>query len=168
MKKIVSFLLILVALSSCETDVKFSDPGFQGRKDNFVWRADVSSATIAAGTLTINAYRGLESVTLSVPAPTTTITKFNPVTFNLATADDTSFATYRYEDEGFGFDYATGYDDVKNEAIGNGQILINELDFVKGRVSGQFKFNAKYDGESTIAAENVNYQEGVFYHVPLQ
>lgn len=168
MKKVLSLIIILVAFSACETDVKFSDPGFQGRKDNFVWRADIASATIAGGSLTINAYRGLEVVTLSVPAPTTPISKFNPVTFELATAAGTATASYTYEDEGVSFNYVTGYDSLKNEKIGNGQILLNEVDFENKRVSGQFKFNVKYDGASTVVPENVNYQEGAFYHIPLQ
>jgi len=168
MKKFLSLLIIVVAFSACETDVKFSDPGFQGRKDNFTWRADQATATIIDSILTITAYRGLEIVTLSVPAPTTPITRFNPVTFELATAANTSSATYTYEDQGTVFHYVTGYDDQENKGIGNGQILINELDFENHRVSGQFKFNVKYDGESTVVAENVNYQEGAFYHIPLQ
>jgi len=168
MKKILSLIIIVIAFSSCETDVKFSDPGFQGRKDNFVWRADDASATILDGQLTITAYRGLETVVLSVPAPTVAITKNNPVTFELATVEGTSTANYNYSDQGTAFNYVTGYDDFEGEGIGNGQVLINELDFVNKRVSGQFKFNVKYDGESEIVAENVNFQEGAFYHVPLQ
>lgn len=185
MKKIVSLLLILVAFSSCETDVKFSDPGLQGRKDNFIWRADLTTAEFEAidgtvdpnvGYLTIYAYRGLETVTLKVPLTyTNAITSSNPLEFNYGydTAhpenDDDIVATYSYQDNGLQLDYITGlgYNDGA-EQRGNLQITITELDPTERTVSGNFKFNAKYQGDSDIVPENVNFQEGAFYHVLIQ
>jgi len=182
MKKIFSILIIVLVLFSCESDVKFSDPGFQGRKDNFAWRADLTVAHFEAydaatdpndGYLTITAYRGLEVVTLQVPFRRDIgITKFNPQIFTLGPTADVSddiFASYQYEDEGFALTYATDPGEYPDgDSVGNAGITINEYDTTEFTVSGTFKFNAKYMGESTVVEDNVNFQEGVFYHIPLQ
>ncbi|MGK4566892.1 DUF6252 family protein [Flavobacterium sp. 3HN19-14] len=181
MKKILSLLLLTVAFWSCESDVKFSDPGFQGRKDNFAWRADLSDAHFTSynipdapneGYLTINGYKGLEIVTLRIPfLKNTPITKFNPAEYQLEPTPDDSddiAAIYTYEDQGFGLVYSTGQDLEHDESIGNATIVINDYDTVDQTVSGTFKFNAKYTGTSTVVNENVNFQEGAFYHVPIQ
>ena len=180
MKKILSILILTVAFWSCESDVKFSDPGFQGRKDNFAWRADITTASFQSdgvdpniGTLTIEAYRGLERVTLTVPFDRNgTITKFNPVTYSLGPTADVSddiTATYDYTDSGFELVYSTDTgEEPDGDSVGNATISLNEYDIVKQTISGTFKFNAKYVGESTVVNENVNFQEGVFYHIPIQ
>jgi uncharacterized protein DUF6252 len=185
MKKIVSLLLILIAFSSCETDVKFSDPGLQGRKDNFIWRADLSSASFEAsdatvdpnvGFLTIYGYRGLEEVTLKVPFVTTdVITNNNPLEYSYGydaahpENDDDIVVTYSYVDNGLTLEYVTGQGyNVGEQERGNAQITLTEYDPVKGQITGNFKFNAKYQGTSDIVPENVNFQEGAFYHVQRQ
>lgn len=162
MRKILSLLIIFVVFSSCESDVKFSDPGFQGRKDNFTWRADVTNATIspAGDYLIISGYRGLEQVNLNVPLPSTPVTKLTPITYTLG-PDEDAFAIYSYEDEGLQLAYST------DDELGNGEIVLEEYDPIVRKISGKFKFNARYQGESTIVPMNVNYQEAVFYKVPL-
>lgn len=102
MKKLLSLLVILIITASCESDVKFSDPGLQGRKDNLVWRSDVAEASIVGTVLTIKAYRGLETVTLSMPAPTTGINSLNPVTYVFSAdeeSNDDITAAYSFEDQ---------------------------------------------------------------------
>ncbi len=162
MRKVLSLLIVLVVFSSCESDVKFSDPGFQGRKDNFTWRADVTSASIspAGDYLIINGYRGLEQVDLNVPLPANPVTSLNPIVYTLG-PDEDAFATYSYEDQGLFLLYTT------DSELGNGEIILEEYDPIVRKISGKFKFNARYEGESTIVPANVNYQEAVFYKVPL-
>src|SRR4051812_17730793 len=106
MKKIAALLFMVAALVSCEEDVKFNDPGFQGRKDNYTWRADVTNAYVTNGYMIVNAYKGLETVTLQFPVPTTDITPSNPVTYTFIDRepgdpvlnDDVS-ATYTFQDQ---------------------------------------------------------------------
>ncbi|MDI1257034.1 MAG: DUF6252 family protein [Flavobacterium sp.] len=162
--------------------MKFSDPGFQGRKDNYAWRADVTTAHFEAtdpatdpseGYLIISAYKGLEVVSLKMPFRIDQgITKFNPEIFTLGPTADVSddiFVSYEYEDGGFALVYATDPGEYPDgDSVGNAGITINEYDTTEHTVSGTFKFNAKYTGTSTIVNDNVNFQEGVFYHIPLQ
>lgn len=172
MKKVLALLIMITALVSCESDVKFNDPGFQGRKDNFTWKADISSAFIADGMMTITAFRGLENVTLTFEAPTTEINYLNPVTyaFRDANGDDTNqdnvAAAYQFVDQGVAIDYYTG-PNSELEDPGNVEVTITRYSLEKMTVSGEFKFNAKYTGESDLVPDNVNFQQGVFYNVPV-
>jgi len=67
MKKILAFCMVLAAFSSCQEDVQFSNPGFQGYKDDKLWRASTMTASIATnGNLTIEGRKGYETTTLTV------------------------------------------------------------------------------------------------------
>ncbi|OYU81054.1 MAG: hypothetical protein CFE23_06050 [Flavobacterium sp. BFFFF1] len=184
MKKIVSLLLILVAFSSCETDVKFSDPGLQGRKDNFIWRADLTQASFEAtdpavdpnvGNLTILGFRGLEIVSLQIPFDFgSVIGSSNPETYRFGydnahpENDDDMVVGYSYQDNGLALEYYTGTGfNVDAQERGNAQVTITEYDPIAKEVSGNFKFNVKYQGDSDIVPENVNFQEGAFYRVKI-
>lgn len=170
MKKFIAFILLIAVTVSCETDVKFADPGLQGRKDNIKWRADLASATITGSTLVITAYRGLESVTLSMPAPASDINELNAKTYVFSADEETNddiAASYTFEDDDITLEYVTGFD-AEGEVLGNAVFVLNKFDFAKRRVSGTFRFNAKYQGDSEIVPENVNFQEGAFFNVPVQ
>ncbi len=173
MKKIVALLFMVAILVSCEEDVKFNDPGFQGRKDNYTWRADLTSAYITDGYMFVNAYKGLEAVVLRFPAPTSDITPYNPVTYTFMDREpgdeglnDDVTATYSFQDQGVNFEYFTGIDS-QLEDPGNVEVTVTEYVQAKKTISGTFHFNVKYDGTSTAIPENVNFQEGAFFHVPL-
>jgi len=184
MKKLLSLFIVITALASCTSDVKFNDPGFQASKDNFVWRADMTTATFVSdgdvdhptvGVMTLNAYRGLETVTLTFPFDTAIpITKFNPVTYEYIPRipsdldlNDPITASYTYEDQGFALEYSTVPPDGE-EIRGNLEIAISEYNTASKTVTGTFKFNAKYTGESELANDNVNFQQGAFYHIAFQ
>lgn len=166
---------MITALVSCESNVKFNDPGFQARKDNYIWRADVSSAFIADGYMNISAYKGLESVMLTFPAPTVEINHLNPVTYKFRDTDDDDdnddlddvSATYQLVEQGVALDYYTGLNS-ELEDPGNVEVTITKFSLENMTVSGEFKFNAKYDGDSELVPDNVNFQQGVFYNVPVQ
>ncbi|HLN96235.1 MAG TPA: DUF6252 family protein [Flavobacterium sp.] len=174
MKKVFALLLMITALVSCESDVKFNDPGFQGRKDNFVWQADVASAYTLDGYTYVNAYRGLESVILRFPTPPVEITQFNPITYTYRDTDgddgndelDDVSASYQFTEQGSAITYYTGQNSLLEDP-GNVEVTINKCLFTQGIISGEFKFNAKYEGESDLVPSNVNFQQGVFYNVPL-
>jgi small nuclear ribonucleoprotein (snRNP)-like protein len=47
-------LSLATALFSCQSDVEFNDPAFQARINNTTWKANLKSATIVDGQLTLN------------------------------------------------------------------------------------------------------------------
>ncbi len=184
MKKLLSLLIILVAFSACETDVKFNDPGFQARKDNFLWRSDLTAAGFESddvtvdpnnGVMTITANKGLEIVTLKLPFNLTVpINKLSPLVYQYgynnvdSSTDDEISASYVYAEDATSLEYVAGFgfnEDLIDK--GNIQITVNAYDPVEKTISGFFKFNAKYQGDSSLVPENVNFQEGAFYNIPI-
>jgi hypothetical protein len=68
MKKIAQIFALVFVLISCENDIKTNLPAFLGEKDNIAWRASDTKITAnPSGTITINAYKDNELVTLTVP-----------------------------------------------------------------------------------------------------
>ncbi|HEU4496644.1 MAG TPA: DUF6252 family protein [Flavobacterium sp.] len=150
MKKILSLLVLVMALSSCEDDATFNNPSVQGTKDNTFWRATTSSAKITGGSMTITAVTPSEILTL-----TTSSADVGTYTLGTTTANK---ATYTVEADGVSSAYATG------AGLGNGEIKIQAGP--AGTVTGTFKFNAP--AVSGMGGAVVNYINGVFYHVPIQ
>lgn len=150
MKKILSLLVFVIALVSCEDDASFNNPSVQGKKDNVFWRASSSSATVVGGAMTVYAYTPFEILTLTTSSTT-------PGTYTLG-VNNSNTATYTFEADGATSSYATG------AGFGDGEIEIEASP--EGTVTGTFRFNAP--ATSGIDGLSVNYQEGVFYHVPIQ
>lgn len=101
MKRFLSLILIAVAFSSCQEDVKFNDPGFQGLKDDVFWRANDTRAYInAQGRLSIEALTQYEQITLST-------TSANVGTYILGTTNTNNAATYSSNFDGLELEYAT-------------------------------------------------------------
>lgn len=183
MKKIFSILVFALVAIACENEVVFNDPGFQARKDNRVWRGDVTSgdhtptdpAVPNSGKLTITSYNGLEVTTISFPLDlSVAINAANAQTFTYGynptepTLDDDISASYTFTDGGTELEYVTGLGfNTDREDPGNLQIVVTKWDPERKVISGTFKFNAKYQGESTLAADNVNFQEGNFYNIAV-
>jgi hypothetical protein len=154
MKKYFLFSLVLFAVLSCQEDVRFNNPSFQGVKDNVFWRAIVSSASTGAnGVLVIEAYRGNEIITLKT-------TSAAEGTYFLGTSDSKT-ATYVIEDATSIQTYSTGL------GKGDGRIVITEYDSVNQTVSGTFNFNAENSDNNSSLAAIVNFRQGVFYKLPI-
>ncbi|QIH39197.1 hypothetical protein G7A72_10415 [Flavobacterium sp. Sr18] len=154
MKKYLLFLVVVFAIFSCEENVSFNNPSFQGMKDNVFWRAVDSKAFLASdGSLMIEGYTVNEVLTLRTTS--TAIQNYPLGTSNSKTAvyvltvgaDEISFTT------GIG--------------IGDGEIVITEYDDVNSTVSGTFKFNAENADGNPLAGDVLNFQQGVFYKVPI-
>lgn len=154
MKKILSLLVLLVTITSCEEDIQFNTPAVQGLKDNELWKATEFNATLGGGgELTIEATNGFETVVLKTESSTPGmafqlgISEINKATYSLM-ADDISF------------NYQTG------TGLGDGLIEISnepgETSIQNGYISGTFRFNAVDDGGDTV-----NFQRGFFYKVPI-
>lgn len=165
MKKYILFFATALILFSCASDVKFSTPGFQARKDNFVWKADIVNGSIANGFLTLKAFIGAQSVVIKVPAPLSSVYKNNPLVFKLGVTQNEpindSEASYSYTNDGVILSYIT------NTQASNGQFVITSLDYATKKLSGTFRFNATYQGVDPMIAKNINFQEGFIFEVPV-
>jgi hypothetical protein len=154
MKKLLVFGVVLLSLVSCQEEVKFNSPSFQGLKDNVFWRAVESKATLAPnGALVIVAYTRNETITLKTTSAT-------PQAYILGTSTSKT-ATYVLSDAGGTITFSTGL------AKGDGQIVITEYDAIRKTVSGTFKFNAVNTYNNPLAGLVLNFQQGFFYKVPV-
>lgn len=154
MKKHFLFIVVLFFVISCQEDIRFNNPSFQGLKDNVFWRAIQTKASVDAnGSLTIEAYSGNEVITFK------TTSKLRQTYFLGTSASNT--ATYVLTDSNGAITFATGF------GIGDGQIKITEFDVVNNTVSGTFKFNAENIYNNPLAGPVLNFQQGVFYKIPI-
>jgi hypothetical protein len=229
MKKVIALFTLLVAFTSCTEDVKFNNPAFQGLKDDVLWRAIDSRATIGAdGSLTIKAYTDNEIVTINTSS-------VNTGTYILGTTNQANKASYVLSSGTENLDYQTipvsgtvqnltlyaggsGYTgaasvtttggtgtglkvntkvnssgvvvEVRVSVPGNGyiggdlitisggngnakfvisegEVRIKEYDPTNMTVTGEFRFNAKNTNNNPLGGETLNFQQGVFYKVPI-
>jgi hypothetical protein len=101
MKRFLPLFIIAIALSSCQEDVKFNTPGFQGLKDDVFWRANDARAYVSAsGDLTIEALTEYEEITL-------TTSSANEGVYVLGTANTSNSATYTSNFNDIELEYAT-------------------------------------------------------------
>jgi Family of unknown function (DUF6252) len=101
MKRFLPLLLVVLAISSCQEDVKFNNPGFQGLKDDVFWRANDARAYISStGKLTIEALTEYEQITLNTASA-------NVGTYILGTTNINNSATYTSNFGDVELEYAT-------------------------------------------------------------
>ncbi|MCW2118147.1 DUF6252 family protein [Flavobacterium sp. 7A] len=154
MKKYFLFLLTTLSIFSCEENVKFNNPSFQGLKDNVFWRAITTTATInSSNELIITAYTSKEQIVLKTPSD-----DINTYTLG---EDNISTATYTLTEDTTVTTYSTGTN------TGNGQIEITEYDIANKIITGTFKFNAINTITNPESQSNLNFQQGVFYKIPV-
>jgi len=162
MKKILSFVILVVALSSCSEDVKFNNEAvFQGVINNSFWQGANAKAIVDTdnNVLTVQAVSLTELMKLEMPVPPTTINprdKSTFVTYILGTSD-TKTAYYIVTINGIPAEYQTAI------GVGDGQIVVTEYDGVT--VSGTFRFNA--NSTEPDSDDVLNVQSGTFYKVPV-
>ena len=156
MKKYFLITLVFFGLLSCEDDVRFNNPSFQGLKDNVFWRGVRSKATIASdGSLLIESLIVNETISLKTAAA-------EPQTYFLGTSEASkAICTVTGPATGI-VTYTTGF------GVGQGQIIITEYDAINKTITGTFKFSAENTNRSSQANATVNFQQGVFYKIPLQ
>lgn len=101
MKRFLPLFIIALAFTSCQEDVKFNNPGFQGLKDDVFWRANDARAYIStSGRLTIDAYTEYEVLTLNTASA-------NPATYTLGTTNANNTVTYSSSFNDIELEYAT-------------------------------------------------------------
>ena len=149
-------MMVLFSLFSCEEDVRFNNPSFQGTKDNESWRAVQAIATVnSGGSLVIEAYTATEVVTLKTNSALVG-------TYYIGTTPTTT-ASYVFTDPltKETLDFSSGFN------VGDGQIVITEYDVAGKTVSGTFKFNIVNTFDNPLAGPTLNFQHGVFYKIPV-
>jgi hypothetical protein len=101
MKRFLSLFIVAMAFSSCQEDVKFNNPGFQGLKDDVFWRANDARAYVdVTGKLRIEALTAYEIITLNTSSP-------NVGTYVLGTTNINNSATYSSNFQDILLEYAT-------------------------------------------------------------
>lgn len=156
MKKHFLFLIVLFSLFSCQEDVRFNNPSFQGTKDNEFWRAVQSIATVnSGGSLVIEAYTATEVVTLKTNSALAGTYSIGTTPMNTASYVFTDPLTKET------IDFSSGFN------VGDGQIVITEYDAVAKTISGTFKFNIVNTFDNPLAGPTLNFQYGVFYKIPV-
>lgn len=101
MKNFLSLFIVAVAFSSCQEDVKFNNPGFQGLKDDVFWRANDARAYVSTtGKLSIEALTEYETITLNTASS-------NVGTYVLGTTNVNNSATYSSNFDDIALEYAT-------------------------------------------------------------
>ena len=101
MKRFLSLFIITMAFSSCQEDVKFNNPGFQGLKDDVFWRANDARAYVdASGKLSLEALTAYEVVALNTSSA-------NVGTYILGTTNINNAATYSSNFNDVVLEYAT-------------------------------------------------------------
>lgn len=101
MKRFLPLFIIALAFSSCQEDVKFNSPGFQGLKDDVFWRANDTRAYVdLAGHLRIEALTQYETLTLSTATA-------NEGKYTLGTPNSSNSATYSSNFNDVELEYAT-------------------------------------------------------------
>lgn len=150
MKKIAAIFLLVTTLMSCTQDISRNNPSMQGWKDDVLWRARDRFAELAPnGSITITGLTRYE--TLAISLPTTT-----PGTYLLGMGE-TRKATYIYEKDDVMMTFRTGTN------VGDGQVIIEEYDTEEQTITGTFRFNLVNTENDSI----INYQNGVFYRIPV-
>ncbi len=101
MKRFLSLILIAAAMTSCQEDVKFNDPGLQGLKDDVFWTAGDTKAYLDAnGRLSIEAKTQFETLTLNTSGT-------NEGTYVLGTTNVNNSVTYSSTIDNVDLEYAT-------------------------------------------------------------
>lgn len=161
MKKIFSFVILVLVLSSCSEDIKFNNEAvFQGVLDNNFWKGANAKATLDANNkLTIEAITLTEKMDLVITVPPMGIDPKNAnsfVTYTLGTSNTkTAYYSITLNGETAEYHTATG--------VGDGQVVVSQYD--GATISGTFRFNAK--STNPDSNEIVNMQSGTFYKVPV-
>lgn len=87
MKKIILILSLVIAAVSCQSEVEFNDPAFQGRVNNETWKANIKSAKLDGGQLVLEGTSAHYKLVLRTGAASVG-------TYFLGTTDQTSKAVF--------------------------------------------------------------------------
>ena len=147
------FFTLSIIFSSCSDNVTRNDPSFQGLKDNVMWRAVSSQALVENNALTISGIVDYETLTIRLNGK-------NKGTYVLG-LNNGKKATFVDDSNDVPLTFATGINE------GDGQVVITDYDEINMTVSGTFRFNAVNVDDNPMGGDILNFQQGVFYKVPV-
>jgi hypothetical protein len=101
MKKLFAFVLLGVLASSCQEDIQFNNPGFQGYRDDILFRGiDNRAYLTSGGSLNLEGLAQDEQLNITLPNATVG-------TYYFGTTDQSIKAAYSSTFNGIELDYAT-------------------------------------------------------------
>ena len=118
-----------------------------------MWRAVSSEAVVEGNSLTISGIDAFETLTIVLNGK-------NEGTYNLGINNGRK-ATFVDAVNEVPLTFATGIGE------GDGQVVITDYDEINMTVSGTFRFNAINVDDNPMGGDILNFQEGVFYKVPV-
>ena len=155
MRKTVFFIVAAMALSACSEDISMNNPGFQGLKDDVLWRGSGATATInEGGSVTIEGARKFETLIIDLPST-------NVGTYVLG-QNESAMATFVIKNGAEEYTYSTG---IGNPA--GGEVKITEYDSDKRTLTGSFRFNSLIIDDNPVVSPVLNFQQGIIYKVPV-
>ena len=155
MRKGIFLMIAAMALSSCSEDISMNNPGFQGLKDDVLWRGSgATGQMIEGGGVTIKGARKFETLIIDLPST-------NVGTYILG-QNDNAMATFVIKNGAEEYTYETG---TGNPA--GGEVKITEYDSDKKMITGTFRFNALIIDDNPLVAPVLNFQQGIIYKIPV-
>ncbi|MCL9807602.1 DUF6252 family protein [Flavobacterium amniphilum] len=153
MKKIILMLSFATALISCQSEVEFNDPAFQGRVNNEIWKANIKSAKIEGGQLVLEGTSTQYNMILRTASA-------NVGTYYLGTTDQSSKATFDPISNTDSRLYTTGI----NTAAAYEAILINGgsgyvtsgIVSVSGGTGSGLKLNIEANASGLVTKATIN------------
>src|SRR5690554_109813 len=167
MKKIVLFVVALVAFSSCEEDIQLNNPSLQVMKDDVLLRT-IHPQVIqhTDGSITLTGEYGFETLSLTVASG-------NPGTYKFG-INNNNIAYYKYEEDGIVLEYST-IEGIDNPELEDdlGELTIYPATHPKsspiaGTVSGEFKFRGKLLHNNPLGEPNIFFHQGTFYNLIVE
>ena len=156
MRNIITIILITALLLSCSDEVKFNSPAMQSHKNgNELWRTQFRAVDIDNGGFVIEGRNSGEIVQLITIDDTRGTFNIGIDTGNIAIFKDVDGTVYSTEN-------------MPNPSVSiyppTGQIIVDDIDNDNPKnIYGTFWFYA-YTADGLQA---INFNEGVFYKVPL-
>jgi hypothetical protein len=155
MKKLSILFITLLTIYGCGDVIEFNTPAIQGNKDGNLWRANFYSSDIDFGGWLIEGRNNSGTLQLVTTADTRGIFELGAESGNIAIFKDFDGTIYST---------ANAPDPSLSLYPAEGQIIVEDINNTLPKTTvGTFWFNAyTADGLRTL-----NFNEGVFYHVPL-
>lgn len=156
MRKVFTVLLVVFSSLSCSDEVRFNSPSFQAHKNgNVLWKGNFLAADIDNGGFVVEGRNAGERVQLITKSDTRGTFDIGIGTGNIAIFKDVDGTVYSTEN-------------LPDPSVSvyppTGQIIVDDIDHNNPKnIYGTFWFYAyTSDGLSMV-----NFNEGVFYKVPL-
>lgn len=145
MKKALMLIMVFTFLFSCDNNLEFNSPAFQGDKNYTYWKSDrLRAGFLENGGIKIIGVNNKEALSF-------TLSNFEEGIYNLGSSFNNRAV---FEDFNL-ISYSTSNN-------GDGNVTVTNYDEVNLTISGTFSFNAY-----SVEGEQVNFINGVFFQIPI-